>query len=87
MQDIEFRTAIAAMQTLRVQTGSVGLGGNGQFTRLSVLDEIAQRAGCPWHGALLEDYELGLHVLLAGYENRYVDETYVARRASPTSAG
>lgn len=79
MQDIEFRTAIAAMQTLRVKTRSVGLGGNGQFTRLSVLDEIAQRAGSPWHGALLEDYELGLHVLLAGYENRYVDETFVSQ--------
>jgi cellulose synthase/poly-beta-1,6-N-acetylglucosamine synthase-like glycosyltransferase len=79
MQDIEFRTAIAAMQALRVRTGSVGLGGNGQFTRLSVLDEIATNAGQPWHGALLEDYELGVHVLLAGYENRYVDDTYVSQ--------
>ena len=79
MQDIEFRTAISAMQALRVHTGSVGLGGNGQFTRLSVLDEIATNAGQPWHGALLEDYELGVHVLLAGYENRYVDDTYVSQ--------
>lgn len=79
MQDIEFRTAIAAMQALRVRTRSVGLGGNGQFTRLSVLDEIARTAGAPWHGALLEDYELGVHVLLAGYENRYVDDTYVSQ--------
>ena len=79
MQDIEFRTAISAMQALRVRTGSVGLGGNGQFTRLSVLDEIASNAGQPWHGALLEDYELGVHVLLAGYENRYVDDTYVSQ--------
>jgi cellulose synthase/poly-beta-1,6-N-acetylglucosamine synthase-like glycosyltransferase len=79
MQDIEFRTAIAAMQALRVRTRSVGLGGNGQFTRLSVLDEIARQAGQPWHGALLEDYELGVHVLLAGYENRYVDTTYVSQ--------
>lgn len=79
MQDIEFRTAIAAMQALRARTGSVGLGGNGQFTRLSVLDEIARNAGQPWHGALLEDYELGVHVLLAGYENRYVDDTYVSQ--------
>jgi cellulose synthase/poly-beta-1,6-N-acetylglucosamine synthase-like glycosyltransferase len=79
MQDIEFRTAIAAMQALRVRTRSVGLGGNGQFTRLSVLDEIARNAGEPWHGALLEDYELGVHVLLAGYENRYVDDTYVSQ--------
>lgn len=79
MQDIEFRTVIAAMQALRVRTRSVGLGGNGQFTRLSVLDQIATTAGLPWHGALLEDYELGLHVLLAGYENRYVNDTYVSQ--------
>lgn len=79
MQDIEFRTAIAAMQMLRVQTRSVGLGGNGQFTRLSVLDEIAVTAGEPWHGALLEDYELGVHVMLAGYQNRYLDDTYVSQ--------
>jgi cellulose synthase/poly-beta-1,6-N-acetylglucosamine synthase-like glycosyltransferase len=79
MQDIEFRTAIAAMQNLRTLTRSVGLGGNGQFTRLAVLDKIAAEAGQPWHGALLEDYELGLHVLLAGYENRYVDDTYVSQ--------
>jgi hypothetical protein len=79
MQDVEFRTAIAAMQSLRVRTRSVGLGGNGQFTRLSVLDEISRSAGSPWHGALLEDYELGVHVMLAGYENRYVDSTYVSQ--------
>ena len=79
MQDIEFRTAIAAMQTLRVRTRSVGLGGNGQFTRMSVLDEIARSAGSPWHGALLEDFELGVHVMLAGHENRYVDSTYVSQ--------
>ena len=83
MQDLEFRTVIAAMQSLRTKTGTVGLGGNGQFTRLSVLDAIAQQYGEPWHGALLEDYELGLHVLLAGYENRHVYETHVSQEALP----
>lgn len=79
MQDIEFRTAIAAMQALRSRTRSVGLGGNGQFTRLSVLDEIARDASEPWHGSLLEDYELGVHVMLAGYQNKYVDASYVSQ--------
>lgn len=79
MQDIEFRTAISAMQALRTRTRSVGLGGNGQFTRLSVLDQIAARAGQPWHGALLEDYELGVHVLLTGQEIRFVADTYVSQ--------
>lgn len=83
MQDLEFRTTIAAMQALRSRTHSVGLGGNGQFTRLSVLDEIGERFHEPWHGALLEDYELGVHVLLAGYANRYVHDTFVAQEALP----
>ena len=83
MQDLEFRCTIAAMQLLRTHTASVGLGGNGQFTRLSVLDEIARRHRQPWHGALLEDYELGLHVLLAGYRNRYVHDAHVAQEALP----
>lgn len=77
MQDLEFRTIIAAMQTLRSQTRSVGLGGNGQFTRLSVLDAIDREKGQPWHGSLLEDYELGVHVLLEGYEIRHIHDTFV----------
>lgn len=84
MQDIEFRTIIPAMQSLRTRTGTVGLGGNGQFTRLSVLDAIAAQFGRPWHGALLEDYELGLHVIFAGYENRHVHSSYVAQEALPS---
>ena len=83
MQDLEFRTIIAAMQMLRIRTNSVGLGGNGQFARLSVLDEIAETYESPWHGALLEDYEFGVHVLLAGYENRYVHDTHVTQEALP----
>jgi len=84
MQDLEFRTVILAMQSLRQKTGTVGLGGNGQFTRLSVLDEIGEGYDAPWHGALLEDYELGLHVVLAGYQNRQVHDTHVAQEALPS---
>jgi len=83
MQDIEFRTTIAAMQCLRGHTLSVGLGGNGQFTRLAALDAIAGAAGTPWHGSLLEDYELGIHVMLAGYRNVYLHDTHVAQEALP----
>lgn len=77
LQDMEFMTSMAAMQGLRERTGSVGLGGNGQFARLSALDAIAREYRVPWHGALLEDYELGLHILLAGYRNRFVYDTQV----------
>ena len=84
MQDLEFRTTIAAMQSLRAKTGTVGLGGNGQFTRLSVLDAIGDTFGEPWHGALLEDYELGVHVVLAGYQVRHVYDTHVNQEARPS---
>lgn len=77
MQDMEFMTTMSAMQMLRGHTGSVGLGGNGQFSRLSALDDIAETYEEPWHGALLEDYELGLHVLLTGHENRFIYDTHV----------
>ncbi|WP_329108801.1 glycosyltransferase [Micromonospora sp. NBC_01699] len=81
LQDMEFRGPIAAMQELRRRTGSVGMGGNGQFTRMSMLDRIAVRHGTPWHGALLEDFELGLHVLLNGGRTEYCPETWVAQEA------
>ena len=85
MQDIEFRTAIAAMQCLRGHTLSVGLGGNGQFTRLSTLDRIGAANGTPWHGSLLEDYELGVHVMLAGFRNVYLHDTHVEQEGLPRS--
>lgn len=84
LQDMEFRTVIAAMQHLRRTLGSVGMGGNGQFTRMSVLDTIAQEHGTPWHGALLEDFELGLHVLLAGRRNEYCNDVWVAQEGLPS---
>jgi cellulose synthase/poly-beta-1,6-N-acetylglucosamine synthase-like glycosyltransferase len=85
MQDIEFRTTIAAMQCLRGRTLSVGLGGNGQFTRLAALDKVAGFASEPWHGSLLEDYELGIHVMLAGYRNVYMHDTHVEQEGLPSA--
>lgn len=84
LQDVEFRGVIAAMQTFRRHLGSVGMGGNGQFTRLSVLERIAAKHGTPWHGALLEDFELGLHVLLSGSRTEYCHDTWVAQDGLPT---
>src|SRR6185312_15649803 len=67
LQDLEFRTAIAAIQTSRGFTGTISMGGNGQFTRLTALDSIAGDAEEPWRGSLLEDFELGVHLLTAGW--------------------
>lgn len=83
LQDLEFRTVIAAMQHLRHRIGSAGMGGNGQFSRLVVLNEIASENNTPWHGALLEDFELGLHVLLTGWGNKYCNDTWVAQEGLP----
>jgi hypothetical protein len=83
LQDLEFRTVIAAMQHLRHRMSSAGMGGNGQFSRLSTLNAVAGEHGTPWHGALLEDFEFGLHVLMTGLENRYCDDTWVAQEGLP----
>ena len=37
----------------------------------------------PWRGALLEDYELSLHLMLAGHRNEYTQDTYVDQEALP----
>lgn len=83
LQDVEFSGPIAAMQQLRRRAGSVAMGGNGQFTRLSVLDQIAAEHGTPWHSALLEDFELGLHVLLVGSRTEYCHDAWVAQEGLP----
>lgn len=81
MQDLEFRVAIAAIQMSRRFTGSVAMGGNGQFTRLSALDSIAGPHGQPWRGSLLEDFELGVYLLTEGWRTRFTADTHVAQEA------
>lgn len=83
MQDLEFRTTNSAMQLFRIRTGTVGLGGNGQFTRLSVLDLVAENYGKPWGNKLAEDYELGLRIMTLGMRNHYVHEAHVSQEALP----
>jgi len=77
MQDLEFRTAIAAIQMSRGHTGTIAMGGNGQFTRLSALDSIAGPRRRPWRGSLLEDFELGVHLLTAGWKTGFSVDTHV----------
>ncbi len=85
MQDVEFRANNAGMQLLRRRTGSVGLGGNGQFVRLTALDALTAeegRDGRPWpERALLEDYESGLDLRLAGWRLTHVTDTHVSQEA------
>ncbi|MEU8516807.1 glycosyltransferase [Kitasatospora sp. NPDC048722] len=85
MQDVGFQANNAGMQLLRRRTGSVGLGGNGQFVRLTALDSLTAeegRAGRPWpERALLEDYESGLDLRLAGWRLTRVTEAQVSQEA------
>ncbi|MFE5585241.1 glycosyltransferase [Kitasatospora sp. NPDC056531] len=85
MQDVEFQANNAGMQLLRRRTGSVGLGGNGQFVRLTALDSLTTeegRAGRPWpERALLEDYESGLDLRLAGWRLTHITEAQVSQEA------
>ncbi|MFB6887870.1 glycosyltransferase [Kitasatospora sp. NPDC056327] len=81
LQDIEFRGPISAMQITRRRTGTVNVGGNGQFTRLSALRSVDRGDGRPWGRALLEDYELGLRLMLAGWRNGYTTDAWVDQEA------
>ncbi|MFJ2741198.1 glycosyltransferase family 2 protein [Streptomyces sp. NPDC087440] len=77
LQDIEFRGPISAMQMLRGRTGTINVGGNGQLVRMSALSSIAGETGEPWGQALLEDYELGLRLMLRGWRNAYTVDSWV----------
>ncbi|CAN5146789.1 glycosyltransferase family 2 protein [soil metagenome] len=75
MQDIEFVGFSWLVQIARDWLGSSGLGGNGQFTRLSALESLG---GDPWRrGALTEDLDLGLRLVSGGWRTRFCHLTFV----------
>lgn len=78
MQDIEFVAFTWLVQIARDRFGSSGLGGNGQFTRLSALRSLGP---APWStGALTEDLELGLRLVERGWHTRFCQGTYVEQQ-------
>ncbi|BAJ26481.1 MULTISPECIES: glycosyltransferase [Kitasatospora] len=81
MQDLEFRAPVAALQHARKTSRTVCLGGNGQFVRLAALDDLDAERGRPWTGRLLEDFELGIHLMLVGWINSFCADTYVEQEA------
>ncbi len=64
MQDFEFWGISATSQMGRIRLGTVSLGGNGQFTRLSALLGLGH---APWSSALTEDLDLSITLLLNGW--------------------
>jgi cellulose synthase/poly-beta-1,6-N-acetylglucosamine synthase-like glycosyltransferase len=77
LQDLEFGAIADASQSLRDALGTVGMGGNGQFTRLAVLRRFGPS---PWSDCLVEDLELGLRLHLAGVRIRYTQRAWVTQQ-------
>jgi cellulose synthase/poly-beta-1,6-N-acetylglucosamine synthase-like glycosyltransferase len=73
LQDIEFYTYTRVFQQGRNHLGSVGLGGNGQFTRLSALLDLGSD---PWTECLTEDLDLGLQLTLKGWRLAFTDKAF-----------
>ena len=67
LQDVEFSVYGYLFQAGRDHWGTAGMGGNGQFNRLSALDDIADEEG-PWRDRLTEDQDLGLRLIAARLE-------------------
>jgi 1,2-diacylglycerol 3-beta-glucosyltransferase len=68
MQDMEFVIYTEVFQRGRRHLGSVGLGGNGQFMRLSAMQSLGSS---PWTRSLTDDLDLGVRLIAAGWRNEY----------------
>jgi 1,2-diacylglycerol 3-beta-glucosyltransferase len=77
LQDLEFWGVCAVAQMGRISCGTVSLGGNGQFTRLSALLELS---GNPWRARLTEDLDLALALATAGWRLTSTPEAYVSQQ-------
>ncbi len=79
-QNFEFLAFARLAQKAREHLGSVGLGGNGQFVRLSAL---ATQGDDPWTDCLTEDLDLGINLMLSGWENHYCSDTFISQQGVP----
>lgn len=74
MQDLEFVLYTHVFQRGRRHLRSVGLGGNGQFVRLSALNGLGES---PWSRSLTEDLDLGVRLLIDGWETEFCSTSSV----------
>ena len=81
-QDMEFVGFSHLAQAARDRIGSVGLGGNGQFTRLSALLSLGRP---PWTDCLTEDLDLGLSLTRLGWRIRFCPTAWVAQQGVTTT--
>lgn len=75
LQDMEFVCYTELFQRCRSRAGFAGLGGNGQFTRLSALHSLGRE---PWSpSTLTEDLDLGVRLVLSGWRTVYSNQAEV----------
>jgi cellulose synthase/poly-beta-1,6-N-acetylglucosamine synthase-like glycosyltransferase len=79
MQDMEFVVYGDVFQSARRFIGSVGMGGNGQFMRLSALDTLDGDG--PWSDSLTEDLDLGVRLIAKGWTNMHCTTAAVSQQA------
>lgn len=79
MQDMEFVVYGDVFQSARRFIGSVGMGGNGQFMRLSALDTLGGDG--PWSDSLTEDLDLGVRLIAKGWTNQHCTTASVSQQA------
>jgi 1,2-diacylglycerol 3-beta-glucosyltransferase len=82
LQDVEFGVYGHLFQAGRNHWGTAGMGGNGQFNRLSALDQVADEEG-PWRDKLTEDQDLGLRLISAGWKGRQDLRAVVEQQGLP----
>ncbi|MGW2327692.1 glycosyltransferase family 2 protein [Streptomyces sp. NPDC001700] len=78
LQDMEFVVYGDIFQSARRFIGSVGMGGNGQFMRLSALDSLGET---PWSDSLTEDLDLGVRLIARGWTNQHCTTAAVSQQA------
>ena len=76
-QDMEFWAMSGPGQIGRIASGTVSMGGNGQFTRLYALDEIGPD---PWSDSLTEDLDLGIGLSALGWKTTSTGDAYVTQQ-------
>jgi cellulose synthase/poly-beta-1,6-N-acetylglucosamine synthase-like glycosyltransferase len=77
MQDVEFWGVSALAQFGRVGSGTVSLGGNGQFTRLRAVRSLDRD---PWQVSLTEDLDLTLALAAKGWRLTTTPQAYVSQQ-------
>ncbi|MEU1673047.1 glycosyltransferase [Streptomyces roseifaciens] len=77
LQDLEFWALSALTQFGRIATGTVSMGGNGQFSRLSALDSIGP---LPWSDSLTEDLDLGISLAARGWTVTSTTTAFVSQQ-------